>query len=66
MEITMIIGIIVFSLKLFTRKTKNQKMANQVEYLAQKRAQMREIQDPEKKGNRRKKKKPKMKQLKVN
>ena len=52
MEITMIIGIIVFSLNLFTRKTKNQKMANQVKYLAQ----MREIQDPEKKGNRRKNK----------
>ena len=33
MEITVIIGIIVFSLKLFTRKTKNQKMANQVKYL---------------------------------
>ena len=64
MEITMIIGIIVFSLNFFTRKTKNQKMANQVTYLAQRRAQMREIQRRRKTGE--KKKKPKMKKLKVN
>ena len=32
MEITMIIGIIVYFLNFFTGKTKNQKIANQVRY----------------------------------
>ena len=32
MEITMIIGIIVYFLNFFTGKTKNQKIANQVKY----------------------------------
>lgn len=34
MEITMIIGIIVYFLNFFTGKTKNQKIANQVKYKA--------------------------------
>ena len=32
MEITMIIGIVVYFLNFFTGKTKNQKIANQVKY----------------------------------